>query len=390
MTFGPEQGMSLLVSGNYIKNKFTLLGQRFWRETGDGKILFGSALFNYSLVPLMLLFNYDPVPISAFFVILNLATGLVLYGVALKTFDRQTALWAFLLFAFNSYMIFHSLFIWVLQWAPLVGISVFYILFRYWRAPKRKGAILLGGLVGVGVGLDYFYLTAGLVVFLMIILVAKRKVRDGLWFGVGALAANFPMILFDLRHNWYHTRTLWQYSLETLKHPAQSGIHYYHFLYLWPIAALLGGLLLKKLFTKSPLVAVILVCGYLILNLTSPNVNLDRPMGMERGMNVEKFKKAAALIASDNPRNFNVAALLDFDSRAYPLRYLLQFVNGFTPEGVEEYPGAETLYVFAHAGYDFDQALAWEIKSYRPFVIKNVRSVDRQYSVYKLTRVDLK
>lgn len=69
-TFGPEQARSLMVSSNYIQDKPSLLGQEYFRSNSYGHKLYTSAVFNYTLVPLLLAPNYDPVLITVYFVLL--------------------------------------------------------------------------------------------------------------------------------------------------------------------------------------------------------------------------------------------------------------------------------------------------------------------------------
>jgi hypothetical protein len=105
ITFWSEQARSLVTSANYIKDKPSLLGQEYFRVASNGHKIFSGAVFNYLLVPLLLVTNYDPVPITAFFAILNIFTGLVVYWTARKLFDERVAVFSVILFLFNNMMI---------------------------------------------------------------------------------------------------------------------------------------------------------------------------------------------------------------------------------------------------------------------------------------------
>ena len=80
VTFWSEQARSLIVAGNYLEEP-SLLGQEYFRVNSFGHKLFASALFNYSLVPLLLLSKFDPIPITAYFALLNIFSGFALYYV---------------------------------------------------------------------------------------------------------------------------------------------------------------------------------------------------------------------------------------------------------------------------------------------------------------------
>ena len=80
LVFGPEQSMSLITTGEYINEKFTFLGEPYiQRMTSDSHYLFHSAVFNYALIPLEIIFNYSPLLITIFFSLLNIATGVLIY-----------------------------------------------------------------------------------------------------------------------------------------------------------------------------------------------------------------------------------------------------------------------------------------------------------------------
>ncbi|KKP31343.1 MAG: hypothetical protein UR21_C0011G0024 [Candidatus Woesebacteria bacterium GW2011_GWC2_31_9] len=84
VTFGPEQARSLVVSSEYINDKPSLLGQEYFRTNSLGQKLFTSAIFNYSLVPLIFIFKYQPLPITLYFAFLNIITAIVFYFVVKK------------------------------------------------------------------------------------------------------------------------------------------------------------------------------------------------------------------------------------------------------------------------------------------------------------------
>src|SRR3989344_7381461 len=106
INFSAEQGLALGVSADYIKEKFTLLGQRtFLRTTSKGHILFSGPLYNYSLVPLQIIFNYDPFPITIVYTFLNVFTAVVLFLLVKKVINPIVAFYSLILFMFSSEMV---------------------------------------------------------------------------------------------------------------------------------------------------------------------------------------------------------------------------------------------------------------------------------------------
>ncbi len=87
---------------------------------------------------------------------------------------------------------------------------------------------------------------------------------------------------------------------------------------------------------------------------------------MPEGWDYLGVKKASEIIAKDASGDFNVAAILDGDTRAYPYRYIIETL-GKKPLGVEDYNKSKVLYVIAKGGADNVIGYpVWEIKSFLP------------------------
>lgn len=388
INFGPEQAISLITSADYIRHKPTLLGNpSTQRVTSKGHILFSGAFFTYSLVPLLLIFNYDPIFITAFFALINIVTGFIIYLIVKKIAGIKAALFSAILFLFNDYMIAHSLFIWIVNYTPFLNVIIFYLLWAiYHKTDRGYYPFIIGLLTGISFGLEYLYLFTATLIFTFLILVSKKKLETLIFFISGNIVGNIPMVLFDLKHGYYHMFTLYQYFIDTLVNPGNSKISYYHFLQFWPLAAIFFGVVITKIYQKQRVISFGILVLYVLFNLTSSKVSFFSALGMSGGLNYPKILSAASAIATDNPKSFNVATLLDFDSRAYPLRYLLEYKFGYKPMGVEEYPNANILYALADKNYNFSDSKTWEIVSFMSSKVEQFKIIDNRYSVFKLTR----
>lgn len=387
VNFGPEQAISLISAGDLISKKFTLLGiPNLQRFTSAGHQIFSGALFTYSLVPLLILFRYQPIPITAFFALLNIVSGLLLFFVAKKLFGERVAIFSSVLFLFNNYMIYHSLFIWILNYLPLVGILTIYWLYKFANKKRLIFALLLGIISGVGFGLEYLYLFTAILVGIFLLVLAKEKLKNLLLFAAGFILGNLPLVIFDIKHNFYNLGTLWQYLVDTFSHPSQGAVSYYHFLQFWPILALIAALVFEFLYKKNKVLTLLLLCFYVYLNLTSNTVSFTGAVGTPKGLTYAKIAEAAWIIAQDKPNNFEVAELLDFDTRAYILRYPLEYIYDLKPMGVEDYPSAKILYVLSRTDYDFQEPKVWELSSLLPYKISLLKNLDNTYAVYKITK----
>lgn len=389
INFSSEQGLALLTSADYLKNGFSFLGQRtFLRTTSVGHIIFSGALYNYSLVPFLKIFNFDPTPITAVFGLVNLLGGLVLFWVTKIIFNRKTALLTLFFYLTSAMMINHSLFIWILHYLPitfaLTMLSCFLLRKKRGSAPH---AFLLGLYGGIGFNFEYFYLFTIIATFIWVAFFSTRKIRNLLIFVVGAILGNFTMVIFDLRHNFYTIRELWQYLLDTINNPGQSKIDAYHFFQFWPLVFLGLGYLTYCLNFRSKWLAFVFCALYLVLNLSLPLVNFNKAVGMPDNLTLALIDKAAKRIGSEkNLQNFNVTSLPDADFRAYALRYLVTYRYDKTPRPAENYADIDTLY--AVAGNDFfpNPNSPWEVTALGAKRIEKLTGLGDSYALFKLTR----
>ncbi len=395
ITFGPEQARSLMVSANYIQDKPSLLGQEYFRANSMGHKLFTSALFNYSLVPLLLVTDYEPYLITIYFVLLNVFIGIVFYWVCKKIYSKKVAIISLILFLFNSYMVYHSLFIWVLNYLPLLGIISIYLVWKINKQSlplrgKRKSTLLdiflLGVTSGIGFGLEYLYLIAILIILIFLLKYSKDKFKSMAIFILGGAIGDFPQVLFDVRHDFYHLTSLWQYALDTFSGTSDAGFTYYHFLMFWPVGILFLSLLVATIYKHNKVGAVVIIILYILLNLNSNLIDFNKPVGMEVGLNYKALKTTAKEIADNVGDKFNLVTLYDFDTRAYTLRYFVQYVYGKKPLNDVEYRTANEIFALAKYDYDFEKNNPWELNVFKPYNIEKIRPIGQGYYLFKLTK----
>ncbi len=387
--YGPEQGISLLTSAANLK-QFSLLGEyNLQRFTSAGLNLIHGPLFSYFLLPFIVLFNFRVLPVSLVFVFLNLLSGLLLFLIARKFFGKLVAVLALFFFLFSALMIYHSLFIWIYHPLILFGVLSIWFVGVLKQSPARIAPVFwLGLLSGIGFSLQYPYLLTAGFLFLLCLLLSKKKIRCAIIFFLSFVLANGTRVVFDLRHDFYHLRTLWQYFLDVYIDKTISGeLYSYHFLQFFPLFSLLLALLSAGIYhLKRPLL-FLPIAAFLFINLTSPLLDLDRSLGMPGGITLSSLEKAASSIAADKPpQSFNVATLWDFDTLARPMRYLLTYYYGLTPQGPADYPNAEALYVFAPESYDLANPKVWELRSFLPYKIKHLPSPSPGYRLVKLIK----
>lgn len=385
VTFWSEQSRSLMVSAGYFE-KLSLLGQEYFiRFDSNGHVLYSSPIFNYLLTPLLLI-TKDPIAITVFFAVLNVFIGYLVFLIAKRIFNFQVGIISAILFLFNDYMIYHSLFIWIYNFLPLIGILSIYCIYQFLKKQKNLYIFMLGILSGIGVGLQVLYGPLALAVLAFIFWRSNNKFLCLIYFIFGFICANIPTVIFDVRHDFYHTRTLFQFFLDTFQGKSNASFAYYYLLPFWPVATIIGGLIISKIYKWKKILGILIILTYVYLNLTSQKVSFTGPNGMPNDLNVADIDNASKLVAQYPSDNFNVSEVLDFDKRAYVLRYFIQYKYGKKPKGVEEYTNLRTLYVLSSKEYDYNHSNIWEIKANWPYNITLMDDIGTGYSLYKLSK----
>ena len=386
LNFGPEQAISLITSANYIHEKFTLLGQPdLIRNTSLGFVVFQGAWFNYSLVPLQLAFNYDPVAITAFFALLNIFTGVTMLYLMKRRFGWAIALLSTTFFLFYDRVIAHSLFIWILNYLPLIGVLLLYLLTDKKKYFTPLSIFLIGLLIGAAFSLEYAFIFTALAIFVYTLYRSENKIVSVALFIFGAAIFNLPMLIFDIKHNFFHIFVFWQYAHDIFGGKTNAGWTYYHFMHFWPALCALVSFLLINHLRQTYYIGLILLV-YILFNLSSGYVSFNKAIGMPYGLKYQDVYTAAELITQNDKNNFSVASLIDFDTRSHPLRYLLKYVFGQNPLGLDNYEEASELFVFTPDKETYDKSQAFELESFRLLPIETISTFSGRYQLYKISK----
>jgi 4-amino-4-deoxy-L-arabinose transferase-like glycosyltransferase len=157
----------------------------------------------------------------------------------------------------------------------------------------------------------------------------------------------------------------------------------YPFVFLW------FGYLFERMISFKSKRGFLFLIGFLLLialQLSQFKFKSSNGLGMPAGWNMKATKESAKIIAKDSSGKFNVANLLDGDTRAYAYRYLLSLA-GKEPLDVEAYPNAEVLYVLTRVGEnDVLTYPVWEIYSLGSTRIEKNWPIKDDVKIFKLIK----
>lgn len=131
---------------------------------------------------------------------------------------------------------------------------------------------------------------------------------------------------------------------------------------------------------------LIIVSCLILLLLNYPAWNLAKEKHpLQRGLNINDFKKAAAIIKDDDKKIYNVAMHAQGDNRAMPLRYTLALANE-KPLDYEHYGEAEYLYFIIPINETLEKQTTWEYTSFGPSQVLKKWRLNEEFLIYKLRK----
>ncbi len=380
VNFSMDQGMFLLRSWDIYKNKeITLIGPTASPIVNQHQFFQGPLIY-YSLIILMMMSGWNVVAASYFLVFFNFLALAALYASAEKIFNKKTAIITAIVYIFMPALIDFSNFI----WNPnlLLTLTPFFIFSGVKSLENKKWwNYLIWGMLG-GICFQFHFQFALILLFVFLFLIFKKQsVKNIFLFIVGALIGYSPLLIFDLRNNFYNIKTI----LEWLKYGGDEKFvfHVYYFLSFMPFICLGLGWFLNKLKNRKILVLLMIV---FIGNSFLKVIRQNKAFGMPDNWNYILQKETVEKILENGcPGNFNVAETIGGDTRSHDLRFLLT-IKGCEPMGVEEYPMAEKLFLVAPIERPVETETVWEVESLGKFKINRKEKLNEKIWFYELEK----
>jgi len=400
MTFHLDQALFMReVREMVVDHQWRLVGPMVISKIVLGRGFFiGPALY-YFLSLLVVVFHWDVVLITKFLISV---WWLAAFGTLIwlgRRFSWLAALGVYAVFAALPFFIDYSRLMWNPNFLPLIGLGFFWLLEEIWRKEKLWQWFFLGFFLGLGVNFHYVAFLWGVIFFFFLVLGLWRHryqfYKLGLLlFVLGAIVGDLPIVIFELRNNFYNVKTIFFFIQHSLLEGEGGNSFGGYFLFslvpafFWLLAYLLHWLEKKFGFVKT---TVLILMIFLILAF---NINWQQKWGtgMPEGWNIEKQRLVAREICQDvkeekTDGNFEVATTISGDTRAGDLRWWLS-QEGCTPLGVEDYPKSNTLYLIAPQERTPEKETVWEVSVLRPFFIIEEKSLGDRIVFYKLVRKD--
>lgn len=390
--FGTDQGGGMLETYRMVATrKFTLIGATGSSWTFGGRYIFFSSLPYFIIMPVLLFSRWNPIPVSYLFILFQLVSLWTAYYVLSFLLKKPYEAVIFgVIYTCLPLMVEHSRFF----WSPnlLLPISTFLLVLLLTVKNLKKRTFpyyfAAGILTGAGFQIHFSFILAIAIAAGFLIYAKKTGIKESLYMAAGFLLAMSPLIIFELRHNFYNIRTI-LFILSQTKKSGGGGVFRYNYHYLFPavpfiiyIISVIGDKIRK-------INRTVLYGGLSLFTAYSFWVFLPVPghgYTMVTGWNYPGLTKTESLILDEKPVNYNIVDLLTGDSRAMALRFLLTSA-GRPPLTETAYPQTETLFIYSRVPVgEILSGSMWEIDSVRPLKLVKTEPVQNGIFLYELKR----
>jgi hypothetical protein len=376
VNFSMDQGESLLRVRELWKNReLTLLGPPSSLTVFGRQFFFGPMVY-YLLMGIMLLANWQPIRGAVILILLNLGSMIFLYQGVKKLTNKEVAKLSCLLWVFCPASIDYSNNL----WNPSLMLLIIPVAIYFFALTVKRGKIFDFGLLGLslGIGLQFHFQVAIIIGLVTIFFIVRKERGCFFWYILGLAAGYAPLLLFDIRNNFYNIKTMWEWLIWGQK--TELKLFDYYFLSWWPIIIIILGWVANKYRYLGIIIMIVLTMA------AGKTLAISQVKGMPNFWNYEDLEKTQKIISEQkNGERYNIVNLLSGDTRFWSLRYLLT-IRENEPMPIDKYGETEQLMVVAYNNQKVIDNPVWEISSMGKSKINNVWQINEQVSLYSLMK----
>jgi hypothetical protein len=368
--------------------KINLIGPSVTSKETFGRMVFTGPFHYYVLAILGIISNWNVIFISGFYTVLWITTFVILFFWLNKRFGGTIAILLYTLLSFYPFFIQVSRQIWNPQFIPLFG-----TMFLLCLVERKKIYHYLFAGIFWGLGLNVHYATL-LWIFIAIPFIVseiyqkKFYIKNWLMLILGVIIAELPLIVFELRHNFYNINTiLFHLRYGNFSVGYTFNIWYYYVLpFLAPAVLFMGKFLYSIKRRKFFIVPILVLSGlsfyFMLLSFSSQG---QKAMHYP-GWSIATQKKVVNIIIKDNEEDFEVAETISSDTQAMDIRWWLK-QEGVNVMEVDQYKEAPVLYLVSSSDRPPETETVWEVSSLKPFKVITKVELDKDLFLYKIKRI---
>ena len=392
LTCGQDQGVHLMETWQiFTTKKITLLGVASDLKV-DGREFYSGPIIHYVALPFLIIFGWDQYSISHLMTALGLVASFFVFWVLRTKYKKTiTGLLFLILYAFSPLIVHTDRLFWAPSFMFPISTAIIGLLLLLAKDNKYQSITLfiIGFLLGAGLQIHYPFVFAAIATLVWLKVINKTNFINLLIITAGFVIGFLPIIIFELRHQFYNTQTVLKmiYKNSDLITFSKSRNFYYYslipFLFLG-IAYSLNKISRKyNLFLIAALIMATLYWYFYTIPKDQSGIT------MPTGFNCQAYQQMKNIIIGENKTPFNVLDQLTGESRALYLRGILT-VSKFAPLSITDYPQADYLYVFTkNSPEDVLESNQWEIHTIKPVVMLNKWHIQNGIYLYQLVKKEI-
>jgi len=390
LNFSDDQaGQATDILQDYREHKIPLIGNRASSPSYQGHFIYQGPAYYYMYFPFLYLTNFEPISSSYLFMLFCAVMIIPLYYGMKLLIDKRTAILLVIIYTLLPYYVAYTRF----HWNPNYLLSLLPLLLLlmglYKKYKTQKLFFCIAVLVGILFQFHYafIFVVLGLVIYYFFI----KKVSPFflIYFFVGFAIGFSPLILFELKHDFYHTRTLLLFIQHYKELDSAGSIytpHYYLSISFMLFVVFLG--LTKKMLPKGR--SFIITCSILSVllfawtaadNFHKPQQSFWSPAPY--WSYVDEYN-AYQIIESQNLKDYNVANLAYYNTEAYFIKYLLK--RDKEAINYDDYYHNKYLFVVKKSNTKIFDTLSYEVAFFKPSKLLKTWQLNDHYNLYLLKR----
>ncbi|HLL60567.1 MAG TPA: glycosyltransferase family 39 protein [Candidatus Nitrosocosmicus sp.] len=406
VNFSGDQGMFANKALELFRNKeITLIGP----ETSmryESRVFYQGPATYYMLMFFLAIANWDPLIASYLFTIFASLMIIPLYFGVKKLINTKAAWVMVVIYMLAPYYVTYSRFLWNPTFQFSLVPLLIYCMGLYKENKKWWIFMLISILLGVLLHFHYQFVVIIAAIFIYYFLIQKEILKKIPLFLLGIALGASPMILFELRNDFYNMKTmlfLFEHK-DKLDRGGGSYPHYYITLSFMTLLASLGIInkiikyvRSKKISKKEFLYKVKgmlndktyrYVLGALFLFLLIRSLIFFTPMprnsfwaGTDNWNYLDDYK-IYEIVKKENLQNYNIANL-PYDTLSSVSKFLLR------KDGIEindDYYRNKYLFVI-YKNDNFMEATSYEVATFKPHKILKKWKINDHYQMFLLERL---
>jgi len=388
VNFSTDQATFATESLEIWENKeVRLIGPSISMKTMGRELFQGSITYYFQLL-FLLPAQFDPIVASYLFTLFASFMIIPLYLGSRLLLGKNGALILTGIYAFTPLYVDYTRFL----WNPTFQLSLtpFLVLWMGLFAKYRKWYLFafIPMWCGVLLQFHYQYVIVTGVLFLYYVVIKKSGWKSGALFFASFCVGYSPMILFELRNQFYNLQTLWLYITHwgsMFSKGVGSSFQYYYFISIGIVGLLPMLHVLRKWISQKNSILFVMILGIFALVIYVPRPN--HATGMVENWNVLYEKKAHEIILEQNLSNYNIINL-GYDTVAMTQKYFMKKEG--VKENWEDYYRNKHLFIIVRKGYDYMKDPAYEINTFLPSRVIKKWDLNDMFELILRERVDSK